>query len=70
MNVVREEIELQVITPNEPRVFRTGSGHALANAGINLELIASSLKRIRKKADLTWLLLTIKSPGSPAVAWL
>ncbi len=35
MNIVREEIELQVTTPNEPGIFGRVLG-TLANAGINL----------------------------------
>ncbi len=46
MNVVKEETELHVITPNEPGIFGRVLG-TLANAGINLRAYCVSSKKDR-----------------------
>jgi hypothetical protein len=48
VNVVREEIELQVITPNEPGIFGRVLA-TLANAGINLRAYCVQSEKDQEK---------------------
>ena len=50
MNVVREEIELQVITPNEPGIFGRVLA-TLANAGINLRAYCVQSEKYQEKSQ-------------------
>ena len=50
MNVVREEIELKVITPNEPGIFGRVLA-TLANAGINLRAYCVQSEKHQEKGQ-------------------
>ncbi|MDD8020390.1 MAG: hypothetical protein PHU81_04275 [Acidobacteriota bacterium] len=50
MNVIQEEIELQVITPNEPGIFGRVLA-TLANAGINLRAFFVQSERHQEKGQ-------------------